>query len=302
MAYGYTLLAPYFELDESPRLGNRAICRIRTDPKASRSRRSAAMRCAFRPTSPRRPGRGVVEALIAFTSPEAQKLYVETAAAPAPRYSVGADPEVRAFRRSSRPSTPCPGATSCSSGRARRSRKSRNHPLCGEELHDMLRGVMTRATRWSGPRHRADRMGIRENQSTREEDMDPNRLKGKNILITGAARGMGAANAEAFAAQGANVCLGDLNEDGRQRGRDRINAAGNGKAIAVKMDVTKREDNAAAVAATVEAFGSINVALLQRRPEQAPVLHGYRRRQLGHDHERQHQGDVASACRKPPAR
>ena len=43
--------------------------------------------------------------------------------------------------------------------------------------------------------------------------MDPNRLKGKNILITGAARGMGAANAEAFAAQGANVCLGDLDLD-----------------------------------------------------------------------------------------
>ncbi len=42
--------------------------------------------------------------------------------------------------------------------------------------------------------------------------MDPNRLKGKNILITGAARGMGAANAVAFAAQGANVCLGDLDE------------------------------------------------------------------------------------------
>jgi NAD(P)-dependent dehydrogenase (short-subunit alcohol dehydrogenase family) len=42
---------------------------------------------------------------------------------------------------------------------------------------------------------------------------------------------------------------------------DRINAAGNGKAIAVKMDVTKREDNAAAVAATVDAFGSINVGL-----------------------------------------
>ena len=40
--------------------------------------------------------------------------------------------------------------------------------------------------------------------------MDPNRLNGKNILITGAARGMGAANAEAFAAQGANVCIGDL--------------------------------------------------------------------------------------------
>ena len=47
--------------------------------------------------------------------------------------------------------------------------------------------------------------------------MDPNRLKGKNILITGAARGMGEANARAFAAQGANVCLGDLDKDTAQQ-------------------------------------------------------------------------------------
>ena len=91
--------------------------------------------------------------------------------------------------------------------------------------------------------------------------MDPERLKGKNILITGAARGMGAANAEAFAAQGANVCLGDLDEAEAQVVADRINAAGVGRAIAVRMDVTKRDDNAAAVAACVEAFGSINVGL-----------------------------------------
>ena len=91
--------------------------------------------------------------------------------------------------------------------------------------------------------------------------MDPNRLKGKNILITGAARGMGAANAESFAKQGANVCLGDLDQVEAQRVADAINDAGNGKAIAVKMDVTKREDNASAVAATVAAFGSINVGV-----------------------------------------
>jgi len=91
--------------------------------------------------------------------------------------------------------------------------------------------------------------------------MDPDRLKGKNILITGAARGMGAANAECFAAQGANVCLGDLDLDAAQEMAARINAAGNGRAVAVQMDVTKRADNAAAVAATVEAFGSINVGL-----------------------------------------
>ena len=55
--------------------------------------------------------------------------------------------------------------------------------------------------------------------------MDSERLKGKNILITGAARGMGAANAEHFAEQGANVCLGDLNLEEAQAVADRINAA-----------------------------------------------------------------------------
>ncbi|MEM8854046.1 MAG: SDR family oxidoreductase [Pseudomonadota bacterium] len=92
--------------------------------------------------------------------------------------------------------------------------------------------------------------------------MDPDRLKGKNVMITGAAQGMGAAIGEYFAAQGANVCLGDINLDGVSAVADRINGAGNGKAIAVPLNVTKREDNAAAVAATVEAFGSLNVALM----------------------------------------
>jgi len=91
--------------------------------------------------------------------------------------------------------------------------------------------------------------------------MDPQRLKGKNILITGAARGMGAANAEHFAEQGANVCLGDVDLDGASEVAERINGGGNGKAIAVRLDVTSREDNAAAVKATVDEFGMINVAL-----------------------------------------
>ena len=91
--------------------------------------------------------------------------------------------------------------------------------------------------------------------------MDPERLKGKNVLITGAARGMGAANAEHFAEQGANICLGDVDLDGVKEVAERINKRGNGKAIAVKLDVTKREDNAAAVQTTVDAFGMINVGL-----------------------------------------
>jgi NAD(P)-dependent dehydrogenase (short-subunit alcohol dehydrogenase family) len=63
--------------------------------------------------------------------------------------------------------------------------------------------------------------------------MDPDRLSGKNILITGAARGMGATNAEHFAEQGANVCLGDIDLDEAQIVADRINARGNGRAIGV---------------------------------------------------------------------
>lgn len=92
--------------------------------------------------------------------------------------------------------------------------------------------------------------------------MDTQRLAEKNILVTGAAQGMGAANAEYFARQGANVCIGDINYSGVQSVAERINAHGNGRAVAIEMDVTRREDNAAAVARTVDAFGSINVALL----------------------------------------
>lgn len=91
--------------------------------------------------------------------------------------------------------------------------------------------------------------------------MDTTRLKGKNIVITGAAQGMGATNAEYFAAQGANVCLGDINLEGVNAVAEKVNAANGGKAIARKMDVTTRADHTAAVNACAEEFGSVNVYL-----------------------------------------
>lgn len=90
--------------------------------------------------------------------------------------------------------------------------------------------------------------------------MDKTRLSGKHVLITGAAQGMGAAIGEYYAAQGAKVCLADINLAGCEEVASRINTAG-GNAIAVTLDVTKRDQMQAAVAATVEAFGSINVML-----------------------------------------
>jgi hypothetical protein len=137
--------------------------------------------------------------------------------------------------------------------------------ICGEELHDMLRGVKTVAAspdRRPEPRRRA--VARADTRPIEEEDTPWTRSpQGQEHPDHRRRPGHGrAATPIHFAEQGANVCLGDVNEDGGPGGRRADQRAGNGQAMAVKMDVTKREDNAAAVAATVEAFGSINVGLL----------------------------------------
>lgn len=88
--------------------------------------------------------------------------------------------------------------------------------------------------------------------------MDTTRLAGKTVLITGAAQGMGAAVAVDYAAQGAKVCLGDVNVEGAAEVAQQIRDKG-GEATHVKLDVSSQEDAEAAVAHTVETFGSINV-------------------------------------------
>ena len=88
--------------------------------------------------------------------------------------------------------------------------------------------------------------------------MDSTRLAGKHILITGAAQGMGAAVAHEYAAQGAKVCLGDVNLEGVAHTAEEIRHKG-GVATHVKLDVSSEEDASAAVAHTVQEFGSINV-------------------------------------------
>ncbi len=83
------------------------------------------------------------------------------------------------------------------------------------------------------------------------------RLKGKTALITGAARGIGRAFAEAYVREGARVAIGDIDID-----RARASAAEIGSgAIAVEMDVTRQESIDAAVAAVIDALGQIDVLI-----------------------------------------
>ncbi|MCC1480789.1 L-iditol 2-dehydrogenase [Roseibaca sp. Y0-43] len=81
------------------------------------------------------------------------------------------------------------------------------------------------------------------------------RLAGKNALITGAARGIGLAFARAYVAEGARVAIADIDI-----ARARQAAADLGpNAIAVDMDVTRQDSIDAGVAATVAAFGQIDI-------------------------------------------
>jgi NAD(P)-dependent dehydrogenase (short-subunit alcohol dehydrogenase family) len=81
-------------------------------------------------------------------------------------------------------------------------------------------------------------------------------LTGKVAIITGAARGLGRAYAEAMAAEGAAVFAADLNacDDTIEA----ISTAG-GRAVAGHVDVTDMASCEAMAAAAMEAFGRIDV-------------------------------------------
>lgn len=82
-------------------------------------------------------------------------------------------------------------------------------------------------------------------------------LRGKVILITGAARGIGLAAAKRLSARGATVSLVGLEPELLQREA----AALGGKAAWFHADVTDRDALRAAVDGTVERFGGLDVAI-----------------------------------------
>ncbi len=78
-------------------------------------------------------------------------------------------------------------------------------------------------------------------------------MKDKVVVITGAARGMGRAYADAFLAKGAKVVATDRSWAGADKPA--------GESIALDMDVTKDAEVDAAYAAALERFGSIDALI-----------------------------------------
>jgi 2-hydroxycyclohexanecarboxyl-CoA dehydrogenase len=79
------------------------------------------------------------------------------------------------------------------------------------------------------------------------------RLEGQTAFVTGGASGIGAATARRLAAEGARVAIGDLNEDGARE------VAGEIDGFACVLDVADTSSVRAAVGASVEALGEIDV-------------------------------------------
>ena len=81
------------------------------------------------------------------------------------------------------------------------------------------------------------------------------RVAGKVAIITGAASGMGKADAILLAREGASVVVADLNEKDGQA----VAAAIGDAAVFMRLDVTDEDNWRAVIAATVERFGRLDV-------------------------------------------
>ncbi len=91
---------------------------------------------------------------------------------------------------------------------------------------------------------------------------------GKTVMITGASRGIGAAAARTFAEAGANVALLARSEDDIAELAGEIGES----ALAIPCDVTRYWEVEAAVKATVDAFGGLDM-LINNAGQIKPVDH-----------------------------
>jgi NAD(P)-dependent dehydrogenase (short-subunit alcohol dehydrogenase family) len=86
------------------------------------------------------------------------------------------------------------------------------------------------------------------------------RLLGKSAVITGAAAGIGRATAELFAREGARLVLADINLSGLSALQDSLRDVTD-DVVVVGADVSKQEDVRQMIAAAVEQYGRLGIAV-----------------------------------------
>ena len=84
------------------------------------------------------------------------------------------------------------------------------------------------------------------------------RLEGKVALITGGARGIGQAIGMAFAKEGADIVVADVNMEIAQKTASEIEALGR-KVLALDMDVTNYEKVEEGINKILDKFGKVDI-------------------------------------------
>ena len=97
-------------------------------------------------------------------------------------------------------------------------------------------------------------------------------LAGKAAIVTGAAQGIGAAIARAYAAEGARVAVVDLDADRAEAVAAELRAAG-ADALGIGCDVARHADVDAMVAAAVQRFGQVDILVNNAGITRPAMLH-----------------------------
>ena len=92
-------------------------------------------------------------------------------------------------------------------------------------------------------------------------------FSGKGVIVTGSGSGIGRATALAFAEEGANLVLVDINEEANRESLQLVADSGAG-AVTVNCDLSREDQVKAMVDSAVKTFGQIHIAVNNAGVEQ----------------------------------